>query len=423
MVRTRTGEAVMPPSSAVSRALSHRDVIVALVCWLVVMGVLAALPLLAEDVAPSARPGTPGWWACAATFTAQSAVLVWARRAPRTALVLIAALPLPLASAGIGDVFSLASAAVMAAVFLTALALPLRHQLPALVAAAVFVAAGEMVNTAARVGLEVGGVVSGVLQAIAAVGAPLLLATAITGRREARTAHEHELEAKEREQDALVRAAVADERTAMARELHDIAAHHMSGIALMAAAVDRQIDTDPATAKRSVRQIRTQSTTVLEDLRRLVGLLREDAEATRSVQSLEAIAELVDLRRTSGADVVLVMLRADHGTALGAGVGPLAQLALYRIVQESLANAARHAPGASVVVEIDDRDDEIVTVSVTNRPGARVVGGQTGFGLIGMRERAELLGATLEYGHTPEGGWRVRVELPRDADHRQEETT
>ncbi len=414
----------MPPSSRAPRMPLRRDAIVALVCWLVVMFVLAILPLLADEgVASHAYPGGIGWAACVATFTAQALVLVWAERVPRTALLLIAALPLPLALLGTGDVFSLASAAVSVSVVLTALALPLRRQLPFLVAAAVLVAAGEMVNTAVRSGLETGGVVSGVLQGLASVGASLLLATAITGRRDARTAHERELEARVREQDALVRAAVADERTAMARELHDIAAHHMSGIALMAAAVDRQIDTDPATAKRSVRRIRAQSTSVLEDLRRLVGLLREDAEATRSVESLEAIGELVDLRRASGVDVELIIERAGDRRTLGSGIGPLAQLALYRIVQESLANAARHAAGARVVVELDDRDADTVTLTVTNDPTAQVPAGTPGFGLIGMRERAELLDATLEHGPTADGGWRVRVQLPRDAGHRREETT
>ena len=85
-------------------------------------------------------------------------------------------------------------------------------------------------------------------------------------------------EALEREHDALVQAAIARERTAMARELHDIAAHHLSGIAVMTAAIATQIDTDPAAAKRAVGQVRQQSTEVLRDLRSLVGLLREDQE-------------------------------------------------------------------------------------------------------------------------------------------------
>ena len=87
------------------------------------------------------------------------------------------------------------------------------------------------------------------------------------------------------------------ERAAMARELHDIAAHHLSGIALMAAVIDRQIDSDPERAHEGVRQVREQSTAVLEDLRRLVGLLRDDAPAERAVETVAGIVDLVERAR------------------------------------------------------------------------------------------------------------------------------
>ncbi|WP_157677072.1 sensor histidine kinase [Auraticoccus monumenti] len=413
-------------SSATSRAPHRRDLMVATGLWLLVLTVLLTVPLLAAGDAslsgfgpPTARAG----WALAATFTAQAAALAWAGRVPRSSLLLVAALPLPAATLGAGEAYSLASAAVTVAVLLTALAVPLRTMAPCLGAAAVLVAVGELVNGVSGGFPAASAVVTGLLQAVGAVGAPLLLALAITGRRDATLARRQEQGAVAREQDALVRAVVAGERTAMARELHDIAAHHLSGIALMAAAVDRQIDTDPERAKRSVRQIRTQSTAVLDDLRRLVGLLRESGDATRSVHTLEAVAELVEGRRATGADVELVTLRAEDGRPLGTGTGPLAQLGLYRIVQESLANAARHAPGAPVMVEVDDRSAEALTLSVTNGAGPTAAGTSPGFGLIGMRERAELLGGRLEHGPTPDGGWRVRLRIPRDPDHRPQQPT
>lgn len=434
MVRTAGNPLVRTPSTTGSRAPHRRDVLVAAGLWLMVLAVLLTVPLLAvSDASLSgfAPPAGPAWWACAATFTVQALVLAWAGRTPRATLLLVASLPLPLATLGAGESYSLSSAAVTVAVLLTALAAPLRTMGPVLGAAAVLVAVGEVVNAVAGGSTAAPALVTGLLQAVGAVGAPLLLAAAISGRRDASLARRQEQGAVAREQDALVRAAVAGERTAMARELHDIAAHHLSGIALMAAAVDRQIDTDPERAKRSVRQIRTQSTAVLEDLRRLVGLLREGGDATRSVHSLEAVAELVEKRRAAGADVELVTLPAEDGRPLGTGTGPLAQLALYRIVQESLANAARHAPGAPVVVEVDDRSDDALTLTVTNTAGGAVTSTPQGFGLVGMRERAELLGGRLEHGPTPAGGWRVRLHIPRDSDHRpqpqphreQEETT
>lgn len=421
MVRTAGSHLVRTPSETTSRAPHRRDVLVAAGLWLLVLTVLLTVPVLAAgDPSLSAfgPPSATAWWACAATFTAQALAVAWAGRLPRPSLLLVAALPLPASVLGAGEAYSLSSAAVTVTVLLGALVLPLPTMAPVLGAAAVLVTAGEVVNALSGGSPLAAALVTGLLQAVGAVGAPLLLAVAITGRRDATLARRQEQGAVAREQDALVRAAVAGERTAMARELHDIAAHHLSGIALMAAAVDRQIDADPERAKRSVRQIRSQSTAVLEDLRRLVGLLRESGDATRSVHSLEAVAELVERRRAAGADVALVTLTADDGRPLGTGTGPLAQLALYRIVQESLANAARHAAGAPVVVEVDDRSPGALTLSVTNGPGGAVAGGSPGFGLVGMRERAELLGGRLEHGPTPEGGWRVRLEIPRDPDHR-----
>ncbi|WP_232822072.1 sensor histidine kinase, partial [Desertihabitans aurantiacus] len=190
-------------------------------------------------------------------------------------------------------------------------------------------------------------------------------------------------------------------------------AHHLSGIALVAAALDRQIETDPATARRSVAQVREQTTAVLADLRRLVGLLRTDTEATRAAESVAAIATLVERRREAGTAVELVTRAAADGAPLAVGVGPVAQLALYRIAQESLANAAGHAAGAPVRVEVDDRDPDALQLTVTNGPGGSDRDGPPGFGLVGMRERADLLGADLHSGPTADGGWEVRVRMPR----------
>jgi signal transduction histidine kinase len=185
----------------------------------------------------------------------------------------------------------------------------------------------------------------------------------------------------------------------------------MSGIALMAAALDRQIDADPATAQRSARQIREQSSAVLDDLRRLVGLLREDADATRPLETLDAVSALVETRRAAGSEIDLVVPAGSTGP--GAGLGPLAQLVAYRMVQESLANAAAHAQGARCAVEIGDPHDGRLTIAVRNgAPAGPDPGPGGGFGLVGMAERAQLVGGDLTYGVTPDGGWEVRLTLP-----------
>jgi len=164
-----------------------------------------------------------------------------------------------------------------------------------------------------------------------------------------------------------------------------------------------------------VAQVRQQSTAVLRDLRSLVGLLREGDEASDArPENLIGITALVTEAVRTGRAVELTVLsgRAE----LGHGVGPLAQLAAYRAAQEALANAARHAPGARCHVTIDDRADEAVVIEVRNEAATAppVAGSGGGFGLIGMRERADLTGAALEVGPTDDGGWRVAVRLPRE---------
>ncbi len=417
-----------------------------------VFGVLAltgllSIPLLAasdEDaVGPLPAAWSVGWWVVVVVLVAQAVALLWVRRAPRVAATTAAALPWLVAALAPSPLFGLTTGAVLVAVFAVALLPPLRRLVPVLALAAVLVAGAQTVNDV-RSGASPLGPALGValVQALGVVGVPLPVALTVAARREAREARDKEVRALQREHVALVDATVSRERAAMSRELHDIAAHHMSGIALMASAIVHQVDTDPAEAKRSAQQVRAQSTAVLDDLRRLVGLLREGAGAGRAVESLASVRDLVAARRAAGADVRLVVHGAGHapdrdgapvgagpspsgagaeadadaGThEQGAGVGPLAQLVVYRMVQESLANAAVHAPGAPCVVEVDDRDDDRLVVVVRNARGHGVDPGPGGgFGLVGMHERAELVGGRLRYGPTPDGGWEVRLRVPRD---------
>jgi signal transduction histidine kinase len=307
--------------------------------------------------------------------------------------------------------FSLTTVAELAGVFLAVVARPPRLWVT-LAAAALLLATAQFLNEVRSGAAGPGAAVAiALLQALVVVGLPLLLGLVVAAQRDAREARDQEVAALRREQDALLQAAVSRQRVAMSRELHDIAAHHMSGIALMAAAIDRQIDSDPATAKRSARQIREQSSAVLDDLRRLVGLLREGADATRPVETLDAVSALVETRRAAGAEIDLVV--PAEGIGPGAGLGPLAQLVAYRMVQEALANAAAHAPGARCAVEIGAPHDGRLTITVRNgAPAGPDAGPGGGFGLVGMGERAQLVGADLAYGATPDGGWEVRLTLP-----------
>lgn len=367
----------------------------------------------ADDPAGVPPLGGPAWWVAVGVLLAQACALTWVPRAPRVVLLVVAALPAVIVVLAPGGLFSLTVLATAVAAFLAVLARPDRRTGAAAAVGFVLVAAGHLTNELGLGDLGPGlAAVAALLQAGLIVGGPAAVAMMIAARRDVRAARLGELAALERERETAVRAAAARERTAMSRELHDIAAHHMSGIALMAAAIDRQIDTDPEAARRSAAQIRQQSRSVLTELRRVVGLLREDGDDTRSAKTVPAVRELVDARRAAGAEVDLVVHARPDGRTPGDGLGALAHLVVYRMVQESLANAAAHAAGARCVVTVDDRGERLVVTVVDDGATPAAPGGRGGVGLLGMRERADMIGADLTYGPTDDG-WRVRLAVPR----------
>ncbi|MEV7519787.1 histidine kinase [Streptomyces sp. NPDC091371] len=209
--------------------------------------------------------------------------------------------------------------------------------------------------------------------------------------------------------------AVAAERARMARELHDMVANHLSAIAIHSTAA-LSIDT-PETSRDALGVIRENSVQGLAEMRRLIGLLRDagaEQEAV-AVPSLDGLEALLGQARTngsaSGLDFVLVDERPP-GPPLPAPV----ELAAYRIVQESLTNALKHASPGSVAVRVA-RTGGTLTVAVDSpygdRPGPRAPG--SGAGLVGMRERAELLGGEFTAGRSG-SLWRVRASLPAEVE-------
>ncbi|MGW2675170.1 sensor histidine kinase [Streptomyces sp. NPDC001436] len=207
--------------------------------------------------------------------------------------------------------------------------------------------------------------------------------------------------------------AVAAERARMARELHDLVAGHLSAIALHSTAA-LSIDS-PATSREALGVIRENSVQGLAEMRRLIGLLREEGagQDAAPVPSLDGLAALLGRARANGAasglDFVL-----DDARPPGPPLPAPVELAAYRIVQESVTNALKHAAAGPVAVRLA-REDGLLTVAVDSpygdRPGPRVPG--SGAGLIGMRERTELLGGTFTAG--PAGPlWQVRAALPAE---------
>ncbi|GAA5113154.1 hypothetical protein GCM10023339_17090 [Alloalcanivorax gelatiniphagus] len=400
---------------------------VALATWLVAALLLTGLAV-GGGAYPEEVPDAPEAWGAAWAWgmvlvTVQAVVLFVLRARPPAALVAAAALAPVGAVAGLGPAIGSLSVAVMVAAFVvTQSALRTVGGL-ALVAAALLVAGGELVvqlRAGAPLAQSVGGAL---LQGVGTVGLTALVGFLVATRRDSRDARAGRSRAEAGERAALVEAAVARERTAMARELHDIAAHHLTGIAVMSAAISKQIDRDPAAAKQGVDQVRDQTRSMLRDMRGLVSLLRPDAdgvgadggtgEGVPTQESFDGIAALVDAAVVRGEPVELVV-RAPEGRDPREHVGPLAQLSAYRTVQEALTNAARHAPGAPCRVELDARSEGEVRITVTNgmpRAGAPRESGGGGFGLVGMRERAELTGCRLTAGPV-DRGWQVLLVVP-----------
>jgi signal transduction histidine kinase len=201
-----------------------------------------------------------------------------------------------------------------------------------------------------------------------------------------------------------------EERARIARELHDVVAHHMSLMAIQAESAPHRLGTLPDRVRAEFDVLGESAREALADMRRLLGVLRNDQPIERAPQpGLQDLPELIDSARLAGMAVDLSVPPALDQVPPGAGV------CAYRIVQEALSNARRHAPGAPVAVSVDHTADA-VTLQVTNGPGTpalpRANGNPPGHGLAGMRERAGLLGGSLSAGPAPDGGFAVSAVLP-----------
>ena len=194
-----------------------------------------------------------------------------------------------------------------------------------------------------------------------------------------------------------------DERLELARELHDVVAHHVTGIVLQAQAARVVRRRDPARLDEHLAGIETAGSEALTAMRRVVGLLRDTDDVVSSAMGPERLGELVE--RFDGP---AVRLRLPEGEP----VWPHEVTStVYRIVQESLTNVARHAPRASSVEVSVGQDRSAITVEVVD-DGPPVRSHRGGYGLVGMRERVEALGGTLCAGPRSGAGWAVRVRLP-----------
>ncbi|MFI9805141.1 sensor histidine kinase [Streptomyces sp. NPDC052301] len=234
---------------------------------------------------------------------------------------------------------------------------------------------------------------------------------AVRSRRAVVQAIRERAERAERTREEEARRRVAEERLRIARDLHDVVAHHIALVNVQAGVAAHVMDKRPDQAKEALAHVRAASRSALDELRATVGLLRQSGDPAAPTEPAPGLSRLDDLAATfRSAGLPVDVARTDQGTELPAAV----DLAAYRIIQEALTNARKHAgPGAKAqvsVVRVGPHIEVTVVDDGSGAPDAPQAGG--GHGLLGMRERAGALGGTLTTGPRYGGGFRVHAILP-----------
>jgi signal transduction histidine kinase len=210
----------------------------------------------------------------------------------------------------------------------------------------------------------------------------------------------------EREQAMNTQRAVEAERLKLARDLHDVVSHNVGMIAVQAGAADVFLDKDPAATRESLRAIEGGARNTLLELRRLLGLLRDgDPEPQTHGLSLADLDSVVDAADQAG---IRVELSAEGRPAR---LGSTVEVTAYRIIQEALTNVVAHAGPCRVEVVLR-YDDDVLDLDITDDGAGREGTSHGRFGLLGLQERAALLGGSLDAGPRSGGGFRVHAVLP-----------
>ncbi|MEJ2871329.1 histidine kinase [Actinomycetospora sp. OC33-EN08] len=367
---------------------------------------IASMSLVPVRFAVDVPPAAP--WVRLALVAAVAAPQLLRTRRPGLALVLV----VPLAAADIAAGFSPASALALwdllyCAVLHGSAAVSRRTQ-----------RAGPALYALALAGLALSGASTALLVASAFTGAGLLLLPVWWAAEVRRPTREALAQREAAEQAARIaaldrRAAVADERARIARELHDSVAGHLAAIALQSQAALRT--PAPAARERVLGSVRENSVRALEEMRALIGVLRtgpggETGEPASTAPRLADLPALVESARAGGLEVEV------DGVPVDDVPGPV-DLTAYRIVQEALTNVSVHAPGASVRVAVGREGGTVLLLEVINSLADGAAGARehvgAGSGVEGMRVRAAAVGGELEAGRHDDR-WRVAARLPLD---------
>jgi signal transduction histidine kinase len=246
------------------------------------------------------------------------------------------------------------------------------------------------------------------LYGLATAAAPAFLGQLVLARRELAARLDEITDARAHEELLIAQNVLAKERAQLAREMHDVVSHQVSLIAVRAGALQVRAG-DPET-KQAAITIRQLSVRTLDELRYMVNVLRASGSRPTELTPQPTLDQLPGLVAGSAVDARLTL-----GVPTGTDLPPPVQRAVYRTVQEGLTNVRKHAPGSTATVDIT-RDGDLLRTTVTNTAATRPVLPlpSAHHGLAGLRQRAELLGGTLLCGPTPDGGFRLSLDLPID---------
>jgi signal transduction histidine kinase len=403
----------------------QRDCALAVLVILVSIGVLLAL--FADPVQVAVMRYQPFHVAAVIVVTSAQALLLCIRRVNPVLCIWVVSLLQVVILAVLPSGDSVHGLTPFIAAYTCGALLPARRAVRVVTAVAAFEIAGFAVvyfvpglSIGSQITADAPGVSSSILSLIAGhllssvltyVGAAVVGAYVTTRRQYVELVRVRAAEAIEA-QRARADAAIGLERSRMARELHDIAAHHLSGMVVQTAVVERLIDRDPQAAKEAAAWIRGQGKETLHNLRLVVGALREPEETPGDgapVPGLAVLDRLVRAARELGTRVDFEQEGEPRA------LPPIADVTFYRVTQEALSNARDHAPGAPVRVRLRYLESD-VSLDVVNEAGrgGPASQGHRGYGLVGMRERAQMIGAEFDAGPSATGGWRVTLTLPLD---------
>ncbi|WP_350279336.1 histidine kinase [Kribbella sp. HUAS MG21] len=344
-----------------------------------------------------AASGSGGWdpkdWYVLGAGVIASFALLWRRRFPVTVTTI--------------SILAMLTAAIFVPMGLALLTLAIRRRDVSLAILGSAAYAAYVLNAVATEGQVLAAVFTGPFL----VGSWIAVGAYVGARRDLMASLRDRAERAEAERELRSDQARLGERSRIAQEMHDVLAHKVSLIALHAGGLEVNPTVGPDKVEGSAKLIRETARQAMEDLREVLGVLRSDLSVDGAdltpVPKASDLERLITASRDAGVTVGYdVTLPDDVPSSLGRTV--------YRVVQESLTNVHKHARGAATDVQVHGKPDDGVTVQVTNvRPvaaGSLLPG--AGAGLVGLRERVQLVGGRLSTGPTPEGGWRVEAWLP-----------